>query len=139
MMLRITMVNKCTAVAQIEGSLCGSFARRVADLFDSCLMRGIKALVIDMENCFSIDSLGMDLLRKLSFLELRLVNMNWSTRESCRAEMPEWSRIDGIGTMADVLKSLNTIITTQDQIILYDFRGCHSDGHNELTGIMVHA
>jgi hypothetical protein len=139
MILKITMVNKNTAVVQIEGRLCGYFARRAADLFDSGLMRGVKSLVIDMKSCFSIDSLGIELLRKLSFLRLRLVNMNSLTRETCRTEMPTWLEVDGIGTVTDVLKSLNAKVTTHDQIALYDFTASTFGAHSGSSNALIYA
>jgi hypothetical protein len=139
MMLRITMVNKSTAVAQIEGRLCGYFARRAVGLFESCVRYGIKSLVIDMKNCFSIDSLGIELLRKLSFLKLRLVNMNSLTRETCRTEMPSWPEVDGIGTVTGVLKSLNAKVTTNDQIVLYDFAAAAYRDHNDSSSALIYA
>jgi anti-anti-sigma regulatory factor len=121
MILRITKVGSQTAVAEIEGDLCGYFARKAAELFDSCARNGVRSFVLDMENCSSIDSLGVELLRKLSIRQLRLVNMGWSIRETCRAEGYNWSQVDGYGTLGDALKSLRAKVTNQEQLALCDF------------------
>jgi anti-anti-sigma regulatory factor len=121
--LRITRVNGNTAVAEVGGDLCGYFARKASELFDSCVRNGIRSFVLDMQNCFSIDSLGVELLMNLSFMELRLVNMGWSMGETCRAEGFNLHEVevDGFNSVEDALKSLDAKVTTHEQLALCDF------------------
>jgi anti-anti-sigma regulatory factor len=119
--LRITRVNGNTAVAEVGGDLCGYFARKAAELFDSCVRSGVRSFVLDMQNCFSIDSLGVELLMNLSFMELRLVNIGWSMRETCRAEGFNLHEVNGFSSVENALKSLDAKVTTHEQLALYDF------------------
>ncbi len=121
MILRITKVSSRMAVAEIEGDLCGYFARKAAELLNSCVRSGVRSFILDMENCSSIDSLGVQLLRDLFIRQLRLVNTSWSIRETCRAEHFNLDMADGFSSIGDALKSLNAEVTVHEQLALCDF------------------
>jgi hypothetical protein len=45
--LRIIRGNGETVVAEAGGNLCGYFARKAADLFDSCIRKGVRTFVME--------------------------------------------------------------------------------------------
>jgi len=121
MILRIIKVSKETAVVEVEGDLCGYFARKTLELLESRIWRGVRSFVLDMKKCSSIDSLGVQLLKNLSIGRLRLVNVDWSTRTICNAERFDLDKVDGFSSIEDALKSLDAKVTTQKQLALCDF------------------
>jgi hypothetical protein len=76
MKCKFEQLDRDTLIVRLQGKLRGSMALRFRAALDAFLQNGICALVLDLRECYSMDSLGAsvvgDLLRaglRISFIE----------------------------------------------------------------------